>query len=99
MATNPKASELVLELQAAAKIIQTQAGNLGGLLGKYQILDAMQQQATGEPFIHQHFVDASGQPRSDLFITEAQINAFVAALSEINTVILKHLAITVTVAN
>lgn len=96
---NPKASELVLELQSAAKVIQTQAGNLGGLLGKYQILEATQQQATGESFIHQHFIDANGQPRTDLFVSEAQIVALVAALSDINAVILTHLATAVIVAN
>lgn len=79
---------LVQEIQAAAKTVLKETGNINGLVGKIYA-------AGGMPFLAPYFVDEDGNPREDITVTAAEISAISAALSSISVELNQHVAVLV----
>lgn len=89
---NTRATKLVLDLQQTSSQLRELRKTLWGFKERYT-------HEGGQSFIHQHFLDENGDPRTDLEYTEQQMIDFVAALSDIISTLTTHAATIIKIAN
>lgn len=73
---NGRAAQLTQDIQRVARDIRQLRETLWGLHERYTA-------EGGQEFLHEHFIDADGEPREDLDITEAKIVTGVYACGEV----------------
>lgn len=80
---NARASQLVSKIQTQLSALQTVRSQLWALQEEYTAKG-------GQTFIREHFLDAEGQPRTDLDITEAAVVTGMFAVSEVLGTLATH---------
>lgn len=80
---NARASQLVSKIQGQLTALQSVRAQLWALQEEYTAKG-------GQTFIHEHFTDGQGQPRTDLDITEAALVTGMYAVSEILSACTTH---------
>ena len=78
MANTQKAGQVVSQVRALATRIVELSADLNKTADRYN-------RNGGQAFLHPFFLDADGQPRADLDVTEAQIVTCVSALQQMTT--------------